>query len=110
MGLDYSYVAIEKRTSGLRPIRSTCKDADKQTAESEESSAPVSGGMVSLRVEVGKGAVCNFSFAVDGKTFTTVGKPFTAREGKWIGAKVGLFSIGASGGSADFDWFRFETH
>jgi len=33
-----------------------------------------------------------------------------AREGKWIGAKVGLFCLGGrTGGYADFDWFRFEA-
>ena len=31
---------------------------------------------------------------------------FVAREGRWIGAKVGLFALGAAGGHADFDFFR----
>ncbi|MEI6143860.1 MAG: hypothetical protein WCP85_31565 [Mariniphaga sp.] len=37
---------------------------------------------------------------------------FTARQGKWIGAKVGLFCInplqGGVRGHADVDWFRVE--
>uniref|UniRef100_A0AAU6WV92 Beta-xylosidase C-terminal Concanavalin A-like domain-containing protein n=1 Tax=Chryseobacterium endophyticum TaxID=1854762 RepID=A0AAU6WV92_9FLAO len=38
------------------------------------------------------------------------GDVFQARPGKWIGAKVGVYSISAAkatrGGYADFDWFR----
>jgi hypothetical protein len=89
-------------------IKAECKDADKGTVETEESSGPLAGNTVSLRVVVTRGAVCHFSFGSDGKNYTEVGKPFTARPGKWIGAKVGLFAIGPSGGAADFDSFRFE--
>ena len=65
-----------------------------------------------LRVKVSEGAMCQFSFSIDGKTFTNAGVPFKAREGKWIGAKVGLFFTRPGkfndAGTADVDWFRFE--
>ncbi|MDE6125842.1 MAG: hypothetical protein K2G30_02700, partial [Muribaculaceae bacterium] len=35
--------------------------------------------------------------------------PFTAREGHWIGARVGFFSVqpkGPNRGWMDIDWFR----
>ena len=54
----------------------------------------------------------NFSFSVDGKAFTNVGVPFKAREGKWIGAKLGFFFTRPGkfndAGTADIDWIRFE--
>jgi hypothetical protein len=38
-------------------------------------------------------------------------RPFQAVEGKWIGAKIGLFcralDAGATTGHAEFDYFRF---
>lgn len=55
-----------------------------------------------LRVTITPHAVARFSTSTDGKTFTPAGKPFIARPGKWIGAKVGLF------GHADFDDFVIE--
>jgi unsaturated rhamnogalacturonyl hydrolase len=55
-----------------------------------------------LRVTITPHAVARFSTSRDGKTFTPSGKPFVARPGRWIGAKVGLF------GDADFDFFRVE--
>jgi len=45
-----------------------------------------------------------------GSKFTTIGVPFVARQGRWIGAKVGIFALGGAQtretGYADFDWFR----
>jgi hypothetical protein len=63
-------------------------------------------------VKVDKGAICHFSFSTDGAKFTSLGVPFKAREGRWIGAKVGMFFIRNGkfndAGSADVDWFRVE--
>ena len=64
-----------------------------------------------LRVKVGKNGVCHFHYSLDGKKYQPVGEPFTARQGKWIGAKVGLFStapFGKDRGWVDADWFRIE--
>jgi hypothetical protein len=33
------------------------------------------------------------SYSTDGKRYNQAGQPFQAREGKWIGAKYGVFSI-----------------
>src|SRR5581483_7185053 len=45
---------------------------------------------------------------------TPIGEPFTARAGRWIGAKVGLFALGTVSateyGCADYDWFHVQKH
>ena len=64
-----------------------------------------------LRVKVGKNGDCHFHYSLDGKKFQPAGESFTARQGKWIGAKVGLFStapFGKDSGWVDADWFRIE--
>ena len=65
-----------------------------------------------LRVKVAKDATYSFSFSIDGKNFTNVGVPLKAREGKWIGARVGFFFSRPGktndAGTADVDWIRFE--
>jgi len=53
----------------------------------------------------------NFSYSLDGKKFRPLGETFQAREGKWIGAKVGTFCTRPAirtndGGWTDVDWFR----
>jgi hypothetical protein len=66
---------------------------------------------------VEEGALCQFSYSEDGQTFTPIGREFRAREGHWIGAKIGLFCINPnqeSGrqepgrGFVDVAWFHFD--
>jgi beta-xylosidase len=112
MGLDYSYLAIERMATGWRLIKTSCKNADTGSSETQEASTSFDGNKIDLRITVAKGAVCTFSYSKDGVTFTTIGEPFIARAGKWIGAKVGLFCLSdsaSSGSYADFDWFRFGS-
>jgi hypothetical protein len=57
-------------------------------------------------------AMCRFGYSTDGKNYRDIGEAFAARQGKWIGAKVGVFALGTTPvreyGFADFDWFRVE--
>ena len=61
---------------------------------------------------VEKGGVCHFAFSEDGQSFTTIVKTFTAKPGRWVGAKIGLFctrtNITNDAGFADIDWIRFD--
>jgi beta-xylosidase len=111
-GMDYASVAVERTASGFQLIRTTCKNAINGGQEEVESPINIPGTPVLLRVKVTTGAVCQFSFSADGKDFTPIGELFSAREGRWVGAKVGLFALATTGaaktGYADFDWFRIE--
>ena len=50
-------------------------------------------------------------YSTDGKKFTKIGSPFTVKEGKWIGAKVGYCncrsSVSNDAAFLDIDWIRF---
>ena len=109
MGLDYAYIALKRTANGLYISQSICKDADRGSEEREIEPTLVSGQTFYLRVVVSNGT-CRFSYSLDGLKFTTIGVPFVARQGRWIGAKVGIFAIGGAQtretGYADFDWFR----
>ncbi len=112
MGIDYSYLGISNRQGKLYVSQSTVKDADKGGAESESAPQLLDSKEFYLRVSVRAGAICTFSYSLDGTSFSSVGLPFKAREGRWIGAKVGFFFNRPAkfndAGSADIDWFRFE--
>ena len=101
-----------RNRTGLYVAQTICKDADKQGKEKESTALPLKSNNFYLRVQVTKDALCTFSYSLDGTKFTTVGEPFTARQGRWIGAKVGLFAVRTGQtretGYADFDWFRVE--
>jgi beta-xylosidase len=109
MGLDYSYIAARRTSEGMELVQMRVRDADRGTAE-QGINRPLRASTVHLRVSVENGGVCRFSWSEDGVRFVPMGEPFTAREGKWIGAKVGLFAIGLEGnarrGFAEFDGFE----
>ncbi|HEX3083021.1 MAG TPA: glycoside hydrolase 43 family protein [Pyrinomonadaceae bacterium] len=112
MGLDYAYLSIQRKAGDILVAQTVCKDADRHTAEVEGSPVKVRSNMIYLRVTVAQNAICRFSFSVDGVNFSAIGEPFTARPGRWIGAKVGIFAVGAGAeremGYTDFDWFRVQ--
>lgn len=124
MGWDYARLAVEKQGESFALNLITCKDAEKGGREEVQQVAvlPASrsygAGLhpnyeldIYLRVRVDKGGVCHFCYSTDGKRYITAGKPFTARQGKWIGAKMGLFSTAPYGkerGWVDADWFRVK--
>ena len=46
-----------------------------------------------FKVTVTAGGICKFAYSTDGKKYIPLDITFKAREGKWIGAKVGFYSI-----------------
>ncbi len=113
MGRDYAYLSLLRESTQLVLRMAECKEAEKGTVEKEHLSIPMEKNTVFLRVKVEAGGLCQFSYSTDNETFVNAGPVFTAREGKWIGAKAGLFSIRHrhinDGGYTNIDWFRFSN-
>ncbi len=97
---------------GLRLVEADRADAETGQPEIEHAGRSLPDGAVELRVTLEPGAVCRFAFSLDGRPFEPLGLPFQAVAGRWVGAKLGLFALGAwaeaAPGHADFDWFRVE--
>lgn len=66
---------------------------------------------VRLRVSFSEGGSCRFAHGAKDGPLTELSHTFQAVPGRWIGAKLGLFSVceapTAGGAYADFDYFRF---
>ena len=112
MGLDYSYIGVTFKDGKLYVAQANARDAEKRLPEFENLPFLLASKDFYLRTKVSTDATYSFSFSTDGKTFTNVGVPMKAREGKWIGAKIGFFFLRPGkfndAGSADIDWIRFE--
>lgn len=123
MGWDYSYLSVVKKGDAFILQQTVCKDAEQQQPEHVTEIATLTNGRqysaglypnfvcdIYLRVSVEKEGICRFAYSTDGKKYTTVGQAFKARQGKWIGAKVGLFCVNPAGTNnrawLDADWFR----
>lgn len=122
MGLDYSALVVERVGEAFRLRQVTCHGADKghpehvadlaslrSTSVDQTDYQPAIHLQVYLRMRVDHGQV-RFYYSEDGKRFKSVGEAFQMREGKWIGAKMGLVAQEPAGdgsrGWIDVDWFR----
>lgn len=124
-GMDYAGLILENTERGLVLSQITCRKADRGATEETNASVALSDKTVYLRVKfscngekisASEGGsdlrvMCRFSYSPDGRNYRPLGKPFQAREGKWIGAKVGTFCtrpalVANDGGWTDVDWFR----
>ena len=127
MGLDYGYLAITKTDSGYSIVQTVCKNADQKGKEvvigrvalnNLQPKVTMNGQRrlesfdIYMKLEVQDGAVCLFSFSTDGRHFQPIGQAFQAREGKWIGAKMGVFILNQTAATPrswmDLDLFRVE--
>ena len=110
MGMDYALISIEKTFDGFVISQNKCIGADKGNPETINEAISAKKSDIYFRINVNPDAMCYFSYSLDGKKFTKTGKPFKAREGKWIGAKVGVFCTrpirNNDGGRMEMDWFR----
>jgi len=125
MGWNYSSISLTKRGNKFVLEQAVCKDAEKKNREQRKQLASFSPDKVIsvgspnyiktiyFRVTVHKNGICNFFYSEDGTQFLPAGETFTARQGKWIGAKVGLFSVkpfnSGNRGWVDADWFRITN-
>lgn len=102
----------EKRRQRFIAFRNNLQWSGQGAPEVESPPIELSSNTVYLRASVADNALTRFAYSVDGTNFTDVGTPFTARQGRWIGAKVGLHALGtvpvSEYGFADIDWFRIE--
>jgi beta-xylosidase len=104
MGNKHAALLLRQAADGVRIVY--------QINNQDQIVEPWSGGAVHLRVAMQTGGLCTFSYSPDGRSFHAVAPAFQAVEGKWIGAKIGIFSIASEPttmpGHADFDYFRFS--
>jgi len=125
MGMDYAGLVLENTDKGLVLSQVVCNKADRGGVEQVNASTDLKDNTIYLKVQFradGKkiGAsegghdllvMCDFSYSLDGKKYTKIGQPFQAKEGKWIGTKIGTFCTRPNmvindGGWSEVDWFR----
>lgn len=110
MGIDYALLSFENTEDGFRLSQNECINAEKGSTESTNESVTLKDGTIFLRVKLSRDGTCSFSYSADDKKYAKLGKDFKAKEGKWIGAKIGTFCTRPiqknDGGRVDIDWFK----
>ena len=116
MGLQYAAVTLNRFSDNSLNLQySQCSDAMGGQPESVLTTIPLPSGTTTIRIRctMQSGGLCTFSWqSSDDNKWTAFEGDFQAVEGRWIGARIGLFvenkkSIGEQGW-IDFDYFRIE--
>lgn len=110
MGWDYARLGLTKSGENFVLQFVTCTDAEQGGLENITDIATIAptrvyeAGLkpnmecdIYLRATVRPGGICSFAYSTDGKKFIAIKEKFTARAGKWIGAKIGFYSITPDG-------------
>ena len=109
-GYDYFWIGIQKRNDTFYLVQVDCKNADKGSKEHVVNLGTPILKSVYLKLNVAENANASFSYSFDGKTFQSNGDNFKAKQGRWVGAKFGLFATGMKKtndcGAVDFDFFE----
>jgi beta-xylosidase len=112
--MQYAWLGLRKTGAATQLVYTTCTPAKLRCTASTSvvlASAPPS---LYLRMTMTDGALARFAYSLDNASFVTVGEPFSASKGRWVGAQVGLFSVGETTGgepsSLDVDYFRVTAH
>ncbi len=126
MGLDYSALVVKRVGDHFELQQLTCHSADKgkpeevkvietlkATSVDKVNYQPAIHKALYMRMMVSGGKM-QFYYSKDGKKFTKAGDEFKMREGKWIGAKIGMVAKEPAGktnrGWIDVDWFRVTAN
>ena len=126
MGWDYTYIALVKTSTGYVLEQQKCINAEQKNKEVEIERIILDNLNIDIkynyltelenlefyfRLKVHNGGLCTFSYSIDGVNFRPIGGTFQARQGKWIGAKTGMFilnkTVNTQRSWMDVDWFRF---
>jgi beta-xylosidase len=115
MGINYTYIGITKTDTGLIVRQRQCYNAEGKGVESTtvNMAYSVPDTSVFLRMTLSPGGKCDFSYSIDGVDYQVIGRTVSTDEGKWIGAKVGLFchrpfENAGEPGYADYEWFDVD--
>lgn len=122
MGMNYQALVVERKGNEFQLELLNCKGADIGGIETktllttlkptERDTIPYSPAIymdiyMQMKIKDGK---CLMAYSLNGKSYQDVGKPFTMRKGKWIGAKMGFVSersnLKGNRGWIDADYFR----
>jgi beta-xylosidase len=106
--MQYAWLGLRKGPDGTALVYTTCAPAKVTCKESGTVVLAKAPSTLYLRMNMAEGALASFSYSLDNDKFTPVGQPFAVSKGRWVGAQVGLFSVGdrTSKSSLDVDYFR----
>lgn len=119
-GWDYARLSVEFNGQDFELKFITCVDAESGAAEVSHKITDIKAteypaGLypnyecdVWMRVKLEPTGNCRFYYSIDGNKYKEINVPFKARQGKWVGARIGFFSIQPFG-TPDRGWVDVDS-
>jgi hypothetical protein len=113
MGFSYAHISIENTPHGFTLSQIECMNADKGTEEKINATVNLEQNRsLYLRAKIADGDQTTFFYSLNGKDYEQLGTTFTAKSGRWMGTRMGLFITRPKqlndGGWIDVDFFRID--
>jgi len=92
-GENYAWIGVQHNEDGQLMLgQATCHNARKGCNEVFKPEVAVVTPSVTIRLTMMDGGGTVFSYLADNNRFRVIGEIFQAKRGRWVGAKIGLFS------------------
>ncbi|AHF99242.1 glycoside hydrolase [Halostagnicola larsenii XH-48] len=113
MGEEYAYLSVRRTADGAELIQGRNTAPSDGGPDTVDERIPLQPPSTRLRATVEEGGRVQFAYATGDADFEPIGTPFQAQQGRWIGAKIGLFAVQsdestAADGYCDFEYFQVE--
>jgi beta-xylosidase len=93
--LQYAWVGLRKSGGKTALVRTVCGPFGPRCREESTVVLADAPDALTLRMQMTFGGFVNFSYSLDKREFKPAGDAFPVTRGTWVGAQVGLFSVGA---------------
>jgi len=93
-GLNYAWIGLQRHQASYLLQYVTCNSINLNLRCQEKivQSKSISQSDIYLKIELSAEGVAQFYYSEQGKEFMPFGTQFSAVQGRWVGAKLGLFS------------------
>ena len=93
--MQYAWVGLRRSGGKTELVHTVCGPFGPRCREESTVVLADAPDALYLRMSMYEGAFVGFSYSVDGRAYKPAGAPFPVTRGTWVGAQVGLFSVGS---------------
>lgn len=93
--MQYTWLGLRRNAGRTELVRTVCGPFGPRCREESTVVLADAPDTLVLRMAMNENAFAGFSYSLDGRTFKPAGDAFPVTRGTWVGAQVGLFSVGS---------------
>jgi beta-xylosidase len=92
--LQYAWAGLRRSGGKTELVRTVCGPFGPRCREESTVVLADAPDALTLRMQMNENGFVNFAYSLDGREFKPAGDAFPVTRGTWVGAQVGLFSVG----------------